>query len=71
MVLSVRALKEIVLSDSSGDIGTLVEKAREKMFQGHADKLRRYRREAETRRRKALRAYLRAVRAEQKGDDDT
>jgi hypothetical protein len=70
MVLSVRALKEIVLSDSSGDIETLAEKVREKMFQGHADKLRRYRREAETRRRKALRTYLRAVRAEQKGDED-
>ena len=70
MVLPVEVLKEIVMSDSSEDIETLVEKAREKMFREHADKLRRYRREAETRRRKALRVYLRAVRAEQKEDED-
>jgi len=70
MVLSGEMLKEIVLSDSSDDIEMLAEKAREKMFREHADKLRRYRREAETRRRKALRVYLRAVRAEQKEDED-
>ncbi|MHA7876444.1 hypothetical protein [Roseivivax sp.] len=62
-VLSVEALREIVLSDAP-DIAGRVVAAQEAAFWRRADLLARYRREAETARRRALLLYARAVQAD-------
>ncbi|QFS84809.1 hypothetical protein [Roseivivax sp. THAF197b] len=62
-VLSVEVLRQIVLSDGP-DIAQRVAAAQESAFWRRADLLARYRREAETARRRTLCAYARALEAE-------
>ncbi|MCE0506908.1 hypothetical protein LR948_16170 [Roseivivax sp. GX 12232] len=62
-LLQTEELQQIIAADSP-DMAQLVHLARENAFWREAHRLQRYRREAETARRRALRDYLRAAEAE-------